>query len=86
MDRPSLGVSFWFISLVVMCLIDSKSYNKFSAATEFLGLKSALKSLDSGTCLLEIVLGCMHADLWEHLEPSGHWHAHSMVVSRGQEV
>ena len=25
----SLGVSFWFISLVIMCLMDSRSCNKF---------------------------------------------------------
>jgi len=67
---PSPGVSFWFISLVIMCLMDSGSYNKFWAMAEIIGLKSSLKSLDSGTHLLEIVPGCRHVGLWERLDPS----------------
>ena len=29
MVKPSPRVSFWFISLFIMCLMDSISYNKF---------------------------------------------------------
>jgi len=57
MVRPNPGVSFWFIGLVITCLMDSESYNKLWAVVGILGLKSALNSPDSSTGLLEIVLG-----------------------------
>lgn len=53
--RPSPRVSFWFTSLVIMCLMDSRSYNNFLVVAGIIGLKSALNSLDSRTGLLEIV-------------------------------
>jgi len=69
--------------------MDSKSYNKFWAVAEILGLKSALNLADSSTVLLEIVPGCRHAGLWELPKLSGCRHAclwehsHSMGTSRG---
>ena len=86
MVMPSPEVSFWFISLVIMCLLDSESYNKFWAVARILGLKSALNLVDSSTGLLEIVPRCRHAGLWEYPKVPGHWHAHNMIASRGKEV
>ena len=37
MVRPSHEVDFWFISLVIMYLMDSESYNKFWVEAEILG-------------------------------------------------
>jgi len=36
MVRPSLEVDFWFISIVIMCLMDPESYNKFWAVVRIL--------------------------------------------------
>jgi len=72
MVGPSLGVSFWFISLVIMSLMNSGSYNKFWAVTRILGLKTALNPMDYGTGLLEIVPGCRHVGLSECLDLFGH--------------
>lgn len=83
MVKPSPGVSFWFISLVIMCLMHSRSYNKLWVAVGILGLKSALNLVDSGTGQLEIVPRHENVGLWEHPELSRHWHAHSMGASRG---
>ena len=68
MARPSPKVIFWFISLVIMCLMDSKCYNKFWALAKILSLKSALNPVDSGICMLEIVPGWKNAYLWERPE------------------
>ena len=83
MVKPSPGVSFWFISLVIICLMDSISYNKLWAIAIILGLKSALNPTGSGLGLLEIVPRHMHVGLWEHPELFGCWHAHSMGASKG---
>ena len=66
MVRPSLEVDFWFISLVITCLMDSGSYNKFWVVAGIPGLKSALNPTDSYTGLLEIVPRHKHVGLWEN--------------------
>lgn len=83
MVRSSLGVSFWFISIVIMCLMDSGGCSKFWAVAEILGLKSALNLVDFGIGVLEIVLGRRYVGLWGHLELSGCFNAHRMGVSKG---
>ena len=79
----SIGVSFWFISLVMMCLMDFRSYNKLWAVAGVLGLKSALNPVDSGIGILEIVTRHRHVGLWEYLEVSGWWHSHSLGAPKG---
>jgi len=66
-----------------MCLMGSESYHKFWAVAKILGLKSALSSSNSGTCLLEIVPKHRHVGLWECPELSERWHSHNMEESRG---
>ena len=81
MGKPSPRVSFWFISFIIMCLMDLRSYNKFWAVVKILGLKSALNFMDSSIDMVEKVPGCRHASLWECRYLSRRGHAHSMGAS-----
>ena len=73
---------FLVISLSIMCLMDSRSYNKFWIVVIIMGLKSALNLVDSGIGLLEIVPGRRYVGLWECPKLSACSHAHSMEASR----
>ena len=63
MIRPSLEVDFWFISIVIMCLMDPESYNKFWAVAGIFGQKSALNSADVGTGMLGKIPRCREVGL-----------------------